>query len=233
MGVETIHDLLTNKTNSRQSQQNKSWKSNLTFFLLISPRGECGPIPAVVQNRANPWPGRGKPLFHGRSSKNQINILAARWAAFQILFWKEQILHMILAKRPRSDTHKVFPRIMQPPQWHESHEMPWCHKRALLLFANSPHTGNIGGAKYTATLIVHKASACTKTAIQPSVNACYTQVHVNSEFMLTLYSVAWVGSVCRACLFLFSRALRQWTLQTRKTQHSTRCGMLITHKNCT
>ena len=37
--------------------------------------------------------------------KNQFNIQATRWVAFQILSWKEQILHMILAKRPRSDNH--------------------------------------------------------------------------------------------------------------------------------
>ena len=28
-----------------------------------------GPIPEVVQYRANPWPGRSKPLFHGLGSK--------------------------------------------------------------------------------------------------------------------------------------------------------------------
>ena len=28
-----------------------------------------GPIPEVVQYRANPWPGRSKLLFHGASSK--------------------------------------------------------------------------------------------------------------------------------------------------------------------
>jgi len=43
------------------------------FLLFIFPkRGVCGPIPAVVQNRANPWPGRGKPLFHGRPSKIRL-----------------------------------------------------------------------------------------------------------------------------------------------------------------
>ena len=38
------------------------------FVLFISPEGS-GPIPEVVQYRANPWPGRSKLLFHGPVAK--------------------------------------------------------------------------------------------------------------------------------------------------------------------
>ena len=39
--------------------------------------------------------------------KNQFNIGARRCLACQILSWQEQILHMILAKRPRSDAFEI------------------------------------------------------------------------------------------------------------------------------
>lgn len=35
------------------------------FWFMI----RSGPIPEVLQYRANPWPGRSKPLFHGLGSK--------------------------------------------------------------------------------------------------------------------------------------------------------------------
>ncbi len=46
-----------------------------------------------LKQASSPWP----------SCKNQFNIAARQCPACQILSWQEQILHMILAKRPRSD----------------------------------------------------------------------------------------------------------------------------------
>ena len=62
------------------------------------PSGSARPGQPVARTEQAPvpWP----------ICKNQFNIQAARWAAFQILSWKEQILHMILAKRPRSDNEE-------------------------------------------------------------------------------------------------------------------------------
>ena len=77
----------------------------MSFFgLLLPPEGWADPggtaIPgqpvARMEQAPIPWP----------KFKNQINIQAIRWIAFQILSWKEQILHMILAKRPRSDKER-------------------------------------------------------------------------------------------------------------------------------
>ena len=76
------------------------------FGLFCTPLGWADPggsaIPgqpvARTEQAPIPWP----------RFKNQFNIQATRWVAFQILSWKEQILHMILAKRPRSDTDHRF-----------------------------------------------------------------------------------------------------------------------------
>ena len=78
------------------------------FIKIFSPKGS-GPNPggsarpgqpvARTEQAPIPWP-----LF-----KNQFNIQVVLWTTFQILSWKEQILHMILAKRPRSDTDKSVP----------------------------------------------------------------------------------------------------------------------------
>ena len=72
------------------------------FCIVYFPKGEWadpggsaipGQPVARTEQAPIPWP----------SCKNQFNIQAPQWGAFQILSWKEQILHMILAKRPRSD----------------------------------------------------------------------------------------------------------------------------------
>ena len=39
------------------------------FYIVYFPQKGSGPIPEVVQYRANPWPGRSKLLFHGPVAK--------------------------------------------------------------------------------------------------------------------------------------------------------------------
>jgi hypothetical protein len=64
-----------------------------------------GPCPAVLgqsvirlKQASSPW----------SIVKNQFNIGARLCLACQILSWQEQILHMILAKRPRSDERHII-----------------------------------------------------------------------------------------------------------------------------
>ena len=102
-----------------------------TFVLVYFPRGEWadpggsaipGQPVARTEQAPIPWP----------SCKNQFNIQVPQWGTFQILSWKEQILHMILAKRPRSDKsfhgrarayvlkHRISCSWCQMLQWNES-----------------------------------------------------------------------------------------------------------------
>ena len=80
------------------------------------PGGSAIPGQPVARTEQAPIPW---PKF-----KNQFNIQVPQWGTFQILSWKEQILHMILAKRPRSDTLTFGTKI-----WLDSTrclEIPWC-----------------------------------------------------------------------------------------------------------
>ncbi len=57
------------------------------FGLIINPlRG--GPIPEILQYRANPWPGRSKPLFHGLGSK--ISLIYKRLGESRFRYYAEK-----------------------------------------------------------------------------------------------------------------------------------------------
>ena len=109
----------------------------LTLFRLLpllgwaDPGGSAIPSQPVARTEQAPIPW---PRF-----KNQFNIQATQWVAFQILSWKEQILHMILAKRPRSDGDiasrewtgiKSFTRC---PSWHS-----WLNMRQMIGIDKKP-----------------------------------------------------------------------------------------------